>query len=70
MTTSRRDHERTLALIVAAGLILLAPVVLADEDHAQDLDDLAFAATEVGGSLLAGTHGRFLEGSDRAVRIP
>ena len=41
MTTSRRDHERTLALIVAAGLILLAPVVLADQDHAQDLDDLA-----------------------------
>ena len=41
MTTSRRNHARTLGLIVATGLILLAPMVRAGEDEATDLDDLA-----------------------------
>ncbi len=41
MTNSRRDRENTLALIVAAGIILLAPMVPADEEHKADLDDLA-----------------------------
>ena len=41
MTTSRRNHARNLGLIVAAGIILLAPIVSAGDDEATDLDDLA-----------------------------
>ena len=41
MTTSRRNHARTLGLIVAAGIFLLAPIVRAGENESTDLDDLA-----------------------------
>ncbi len=41
MTSSRRNHARTLGLIVAAGIFLLAPIVRAGENESTDLDDLA-----------------------------
>jgi CpeT protein len=41
MTTSHRNHAGTLGLIVAAGIILLVPIVRAGENESTDLDDLA-----------------------------